>query len=212
MQATTRQKQGTLDYFETDWLPRESEAAQAFVELAAIQLASSSLGQGHAKRGGHAAMGSLKAGYCRMNMSQSRHMARKVSINHDPNACQIVCFLEGQLLWLFTQGAALMKNTVGRLWGSPDTWPGRSYTNWIQTRKVFCLHEGAALVYAYARGSLYVQDGGEKRKKISQKTEKTRRKRKREVFCSFFWNFPYKKGENNLWENWENLEKEKKKR
>jgi hypothetical protein len=41
-----------------------------------------------------------------------------------------------------------------------------------------------------------VEGGGEKRKLFSEKTEKTRRKRKRKVFCSFFGNFPYKKGEN----------------
>jgi len=79
MQATCRQKQGTLDYFETDWMPRESEAAQAFVELAAIRLASSGLGEAQALGAGHTNIGNLAAGHCRMNMSQSRHMARKVA-------------------------------------------------------------------------------------------------------------------------------------
>jgi hypothetical protein len=40
------------------------------------------------------------------------------------------------------------------------------------------------------------QGGGEKRKPFSEKTEKTRRKRNIKVFCSFFLNFPHKKGDN----------------
>jgi hypothetical protein len=40
-----------------------------------------------------------------------------------------------------------------------------------------------------------LQGGGEKRELFSEKTEKTRRKRKIKVFCSFLRNFPYKKGE-----------------
>jgi hypothetical protein len=46
------------------------------------------------------------------------------------------------------------------------------------------------------RGQGNCQGGGEKRNLFSEKTEKTRRKRKRKAFCSFFWNFPYKKWEN----------------
>ena len=85
-QETCRQKQGSHNYVETEWMQNEAEARQAFNSIStehekggdgfAVNPASKSEGvtvqfQEEAAN--------IQAGHCRMNMSNSTHLGRIVS-------------------------------------------------------------------------------------------------------------------------------------
>ena len=80
-----RKQQGSHDYIETEWMPSETDAKQAFNHKTAKHVSSKTMSglaltsetTGPSDLTKHA---EIQAGFCRMNMSNSTHLGRIVSL------------------------------------------------------------------------------------------------------------------------------------